>query len=224
MQLPDHELIADVARGWERYKKATTFLEWMLLAWLLMSLLLFLNLSGVRLEHQVLQFDGDAMLFARAVVHFLHYGFAALILIIFHSGWPAPWLTIPATLALSIPVGAFAIGSMKWSIILALVLAVITVIAYALLAPLFQRRGLYTLIRRVRGLYENHRQGIHQVISIDGHGPWAVKLQAVQQIKSTPKFSNIEVHTPPTFARGDFIVLNRSKQVELSGRISRRAV
>lgn len=28
--LPDHELIADVSKGWKRYKTAATFLEWSL--------------------------------------------------------------------------------------------------------------------------------------------------------------------------------------------------
>ena len=89
-------------------------------------------------------------------------------------------------------------------------------------APTFRRKGLFTFIRRLVGLDDVHRQGVHRVAAIDGYGPWTLWLEPVPTRHATPRFSSIELHTPPTFARGDVVAVNRSGEVEFSGTISCR--
>lgn len=57
--LPDHELIADVGKGWKRYKTAATFLEWSFPLWYALSLLSFLLLSGVEVHTRGFSVKGD---------------------------------------------------------------------------------------------------------------------------------------------------------------------
>ncbi len=50
--LPDHELIADIGKGWKRYKTASNILGNGFLVWSLVFLVVFLSTSGVRLDSQ----------------------------------------------------------------------------------------------------------------------------------------------------------------------------
>ena len=111
--------------------------------------------------------------------------------------------------------------SVQWGLVLVALHALTVAAAWIWVAPLFRRRGLFTFIRRLVRLDDVHRQGVHQVIAVDGYGPWTVRLEPVPTRHAIPRFPTIELHTPPAFAPGDVVAVNRNRQVEFSGTISR---
>ena len=219
--LPDHELIADVGKGSKRYKTAATFLEWSIVPWCGLSFLLFLLLSGVRLENRAFYVDGDPVLFARAIVCFVLTWLVIFACIAFTLGWPRPWGVIPGIVVASAPLACFSTNSLMWGLILTATLAVIFTISYLLLIPLYKRPGLYSFIRQVVRLRAEHRQGIHQVLAIQGYGPWMLRLQPVPSPKDAPRFSAVRFPSPPRIAPGDFVAVNRDGHVEIAETISR---
>ena len=219
--LPDHELITDVGKGWKRYKTAATFLEWSFLPWYAMSCLSFLLLSGVELHTRGFSVKGDPVLLARSIAWFVQPFLVMLIYFAFNRGWSRPWLVNTAIIAATAPLAWFSTGSLMWGLILTATLVVMVAVAYLLLMPLYERPGLYPFIRQVARLRSDDRQGMHQVLAIQGYGPWMLRLQPVPSPKDAPRFSAVRLPSPPRIAPGDFVAVNSNGQVELAGTICR---
>lgn len=219
--LPDHELIADIGKGWKRYKTASNILGNGFLVWSLVFLVVFLSTSGVRLDSQRMYFDGDTGLMVRSAIGVVAWLTAVSLIGVFSRGWPLQWLTMPLIVAATGILAGITVDSVKWGLALAALHAVTVAAAWVWIEPLFRRKGLFTFIRRLIGLDDVHRQGVHQVVAIDGFGPWRLRLEPVPTRHATPRFPTIELHTPPAFAPGDVVAVNRNRQVEFSGTISR---
>jgi len=218
---PDHELIADVGKGWKRYQTASKILGNGFLVWTLVYVVVFLSTNEVRLDNQRIYFDGDTGLMVRFAISIVTWFAAFLPTYAFSQGWPMQWLTMPLIVAANGILVGITVPSMKWTLVVTVLLALTVVIAWIWIAPLFRRKGLFTFIRRLARLHYAHRQGAHQVVAIEGHGPWALQLKPVPTRHATPCFSTVQVNTPPALAPGDFVAINHNRQVEFSGRISR---
>ena len=219
--LPDHELIADVGKGWKRYKTTATFLEWSLLPWCGMSFLLFLVHNGVEVHTRGFSVNGDPVLLVRAIAMIALPFLVMFVYISFNLGWPRPWLINTGIIAAAAPLAWFSTGSLMWGLILTATLVVMVAVAYLLLIPLYKRPGLYPFIRQVARLRSDDRQGMHQVLAIQGYGPWMLRLQPVPSPKDAPRFSAVRLPSPPRIAPGDFVAVNSNGQVELAGTITR---
>nr|VDG62783.1 Uncharacterised protein [Streptococcus thermophilus] len=230
--LPDHELIAAVARGRRRHETAGRVLGVGVFIWSFLLLMLFLFLNDVDIEYQQIDYNGDTGLMAQAGAGVAAFVFFLLAYVVFKLGWRTQWLIIPLLIVVSNALTAFTVGSASATIVLFIVMLVSFAAAYAVLLPTFAWRGMYPFFCRLENVDNDAKLGIHQVVAVHGAlpGPWKMDLQPVEQMepeaarqdKTAPQFFRIELPAPPEYGPGDFVAVSERGQVMVWGTIARR--